>query len=54
MKVGDLQVYLLKLGAAPPEIKYYIQNYHFETRTYTDSKGNTHTRTVRVNTHYAE
>lgn len=53
LKVSELQIYLNRLGAAPPHIKFWIQNYHYETRTYTDSKGRTHTRQVRVDTHFA-
>ena len=53
MKANDLTVYLLTLGAAAPHIKFWIQNYHMEQRSSTDSKGNTHTYTVRVNTHFA-
>jgi hypothetical protein len=32
MKVNDLTVYLLTLGAAAPHIKFWIQNYHMEER----------------------
>ena len=35
----------------PPTITMHIQNYHYESETRTDSKGNTHTVTKRVNTH---
>jgi TMEM151 family len=53
MPPNELERYLVHLGSLPPHIKYWIQNYHYETRTYTDSKGRTHTRQVRVNTHFA-
>ncbi len=49
----DLQVYIQNLSNNPPHIKFWIQNYHYETRHYTDSKGNSHTRRVRVDTHFA-
>lgn len=38
---------------AKPEVTHFVQSYHYERRTTRDSKGNTHTRTVRVNTHLA-
>ena len=53
MKVGDLTVYLNRLGASPPHIKFWIQNYHYEITHYKDSDGNTHTKKERVNTHFA-
>lgn len=53
MKVGDLQIYLNRLGATPPQIKFWIQNYHMEKREYTDRNGVRRTREVRVNTHFA-
>jgi hypothetical protein len=53
MKVGDLQVYLNRLGATPPHIKFWIQNYHMEKRVRTGKNGVKHTEEVRVNTHFA-
>jgi len=38
---------------SPPSIIFVIQNYHYETRRSTNSKGKTTTRRVRVNTHFA-
>jgi len=38
---------------SPPQITFTIQNYHYETRRRTNSKGRTTTHRVRVNTHYA-
>jgi hypothetical protein len=52
MPPGQLTQYLVSLGALPPHIKYWIQNYHYETRTRTVN-GKTHTERVRVNTHQA-
>lgn len=49
----EVEDYLVRLGATPPEMKFWIQNYHYETVHYTDSKGRTHTRQKRVNTHFA-
>jgi hypothetical protein len=34
MKVSDLTLYLMTLGAAPPHIKFWIQNYHMEERVH--------------------
>ena len=36
-----------------PDCGFHIQCYHYETRHYKDSKGNSKTRRVRVNTHSA-
>ena len=52
MPPGQLTQYLVSLGALPPHIKYWIQNYHYETRTRTVN-GKTRTERVRVNTHQA-
>lgn len=52
MPPGQLTQYLVNLGALPPHIKYWIQNYHYEERTYT-ANGRTQTKKVRVNTHQA-
>ena len=38
----------------PPKMLMIIKNYHYETRTTTDSKGNTKTKRVKVYTHRAE
>jgi hypothetical protein len=45
--------YIDDLRMKPPVVIFTIQNYHYETRVSRDSKGRTHTRRVRVNTHYA-
>ena len=37
--------------ASPPEIKFHIECYHYETRTHTDDEGRTHTETVKVVTY---
>ena len=54
--VVDLKQVFININnaiAARPICVLHIQNYHYENRTYTDSKGRTHTRRVRVNTHAA-
>jgi len=39
----------------PPKLTLFIQNYHYETTHYTDSKGRRKTRRKRVNTYrYSE
>jgi hypothetical protein len=53
MSVDQVERYLTNLSDQSPQIKFWIQNYHYETRHYTDSKGNSHTKKVRVNTHHA-
>jgi hypothetical protein len=45
--------FLAKLSDTRPNLWWHIQCYHYETRTYRDSKGRTQTRQVRVNTHSA-
>jgi hypothetical protein len=50
---ASVEQYLNDLGNRPPMVKFWIQNYHYETRHYTDSKGRSHTKRVRVNTHFA-
>lgn len=53
MSANTVEKYLNDLGNRPPMVKYWIQNYHYETRHYRDSKGRSHTKQVRVNTHFA-
>ena len=40
--------FLQKLTQAPPDMVWESENYHYETRSYTDSDGNTQTRTEKV------
>ena len=42
-----------KAVKSPPRISFHMECYHYETRTETDSKGNTRTRREKVVTHTA-
>lgn len=54
MPASTVEKYLHDLGSRPPTIKFWIQNYHHETRSSGGGgRGGSSTRTVRVNTHFA-
>jgi len=53
MDAEGYTIYQDNMRKAEPRIWWHVQCYHYETRTYTDSDGNTQTTTERVNTHSA-
>jgi hypothetical protein len=57
MSESEFSRYVEKMQQNRPTIGFTIQNYHYETRTYTttdrDGKRRTQTRVERVNTHFA-